>query len=146
MMTQMTRDEMIKWVEENETCASCDIPDWLLELSKDHEDIEGATEFYRDLMAVAHLRSVTKENEQMTFDLDDLKQEVVMFLNNLDFLLDLEIMRRKGDFFQMYVDNLFALDFASEVNILKSTSPETVSLDELLQEFSDGEDEREEED
>jgi len=142
----MTRDDMIKWVAENETCASCDIPDWLFELSKDHEDIEGATEFYRDLMAVAHLRAVVKENEQITFNLDDLKEEVVMFLNNLDFLLDLEIMRRKGDFFQMYVDNLFALDFTSEITILKSTSPETVSLDELLQEFSNSRNEGEDED
>jgi len=141
MTTEITREEMIKWVNENQTCASVDMPDWLLELSLSLVEVEEAQDFFRDLFAIAHLRAVAKEKEQIAFDLDDIKDEVVLFLNNFNFVINIEVMRRNGDFFQMYIEDVFALDYDSKVIIYRKNAKETVSLEDILQEFSEQENE-----
>ncbi len=135
MTNEITREEMIKWVSDNQTCSNVDMPEWLLEISIDLDEVEDYRCFYRDLFGMAHFRAIANNQDHLTIDMDDFKRRLVLYLNNLNFVIDLESMRRSGDFFKMYIYDIFSLDCETPIIIYRNGENNTADLKEILDEF-----------
>jgi len=117
MNTQITPEEMFEWIKDNVLCSNHDIPEWLIHLSQNHTEIDGGTNLYLELMTMARFRAIANEREYQIFEFSQFSKEIVSYLNEVDYIINIESMRRKGDFFQMHISDIFSLGLDSLIVI-----------------------------
>ena len=74
-----------------------------------------------------------------------MEEEIVLFLNKLDFIMGIERMRRETDAFEMEIVNVFDLSDETVVLISRANrKEEEVPLSEIMGEFNGVDDDGEE--